>query len=103
MFFIDALILGISFSSIFFIDSKQRIHIDDYGTVERIEFFAKELNAEISHGKLNAQFRCGGAEKFIDWVENALQYEDASKEEIDMTFLKDYKVEVNYGRMGIND
>lgn len=80
--------------SIFFIDSKQRIHIDDYGTVERIEFFAKELSAEISYGKLNVQFRCGGAEKFIDWVENALQYEDASKEEIDMTFLKDYKVEV---------
>ena len=33
--------------AIFFIDSKQRIHIDDYGTKERIEFFAKELNAEI--------------------------------------------------------
>ena len=80
--------------AIFFIDSKQRIHIDDYGTVERIEFFARQLNAEILYGKLNAQFRCRGTEKFIDWVENSLQYEDASEEKIDMTFLKDYKVKV---------
>ena len=79
--------------SIFFIDSKQRIHIDDYGAVERIEHFAKELKAEISYGKLEAQFRCSGAEKFIDWVEKSLQYKDAS-EEIDTTFLKDYDVEI---------
>ena len=80
--------------AIFFIDSKQRIHIDDYGKKGRIEFFAKELNAEISYGKLNAQFRCGGAEKFIDWVESSLQYADVTDEEIDMTFLKDYRVKV---------
>ena len=30
--------------SIFFIDSKQRIHIDDYGTIDRIKFFANELS-----------------------------------------------------------
>lgn len=80
--------------SIFFIDAKQRIHIDDYGTIDRIKFFANELDADIHYGKLNAQFRCGGAEKFIDWVESALQYQDSNIEEVDMSFLNDYDIQV---------
>lgn len=80
--------------SIFFIDSKQRIHIDDYGTIDRIKFFANELGVDVYYGKLNAQFRCGGAEKFIDWVEAFLQYENTDIEKVDMSFLKDYDVQV---------
>ena len=80
--------------SIFFIDSKQRIHIDDYGTIDRINFFANELGADIFFGKLRAQFRCGGAEKFIDWVEFVLQYEDANVEEVDLCLLNNYDVQI---------
>ena len=80
--------------SIFFIDSKQRIHIDDYGTIDRIKMFANELSADIYYGKLNAQFRCGGAENFIDWIEAFLQYENTDIEKVDMSFLKDYDVQV---------
>ena len=79
--------------AIFFIDPKQQVHVDDYGTIDRIEYFAKKAGAEISYGKLNAQFRCIGAENFIDWVEASLQYEDANNE-IDMGFLKDYDVRI---------
>ena len=80
--------------SIFFIDPRQMVHIDDYATIERIEKIAKLLGAEVYHGELKAQFRCSGAEKFIDWVEAVLQYEDTNIEEVDMRFLKNYEVKV---------
>lgn len=87
-------IINSSRFSVFFIDPKQRIHINDYGTIERIETIAKELGAEVSYDKLDVQFRCSGAENFITWVEKTLQYEDAKDEDIDMNFLKNYDVKI---------
>ena len=87
-------IINSSRFSIFFIDQKQRIHMDDYGTIDRIATIAKELGAEVLYDKLDVQFRCGGAENFITWVEKCLQYEDVKDEEIDKNFLKNYEVEI---------
>ncbi len=87
-------IINSSRFSIFFIDPKQRVHIDDYGTIDRIKLIAQNLNAEVYYDKLDIQFRCSGAEQFISWVEQSLQYEDVAKNEIDMKFLKNYKVKI---------
>lgn len=79
-------IINSSRFSVFFIDPKQRVHINDYGTIERIEKIARELSAEVSYDKLDVQFRCSGAENFITWVEKSLQYEDIKDEDIDINF-----------------
>lgn len=80
--------------SIFFIDPKQRVHINDYGTIDRIKSIAEKLNAEVCYDKLNVQFRCRGAEQFINWVENSLQYGDVRNEELDLKFLRNYEVKI---------
>lgn len=80
--------------SIFFIDPKQRVHINDYGTIDRIKSIAEKLNAEVYYDKLNVQFRCRGAEQFINWVENSLQYGDVENEELDLKFLRNYEVKI---------
>ena len=87
-------IINASRFSVFFIDPKQRIHINDYGTVERIKEIAEKLGAEVYYDKLDIQFRCSGAEQFITWVEKSLQYEDVASKELDLNFLKDYKVKI---------
>lgn len=87
-------IINSSRFSVFFIDPKQRVHINDYGTIERVEKIAKELGAEVSYDKLDVQFRCSGAENFITWVEKSLQYEDVKDEDIDINFLKNYNVKI---------
>lgn len=59
--------------SVFFIDDTQRIRPEDIGSVEEIKKIAKKYNSEIHEIKLNAQFRCSGAEGFINWVDDVLQ------------------------------
>lgn len=86
-------IINASRFSVFFIDPKQRVHIDDYCSSKRIEDFAKQLGAEVYHGKLSVQFRCSGAEQFISWVESCLQYEDA-EDDVDLEFLENYDVQI---------
>lgn len=87
-------IINSSRFSVFFIDPKQRVHINDYGTIDRIKSIAEKLDAEVYYDKLDVQFRCSGAEQFISWVEKSLQYEDAKDEEIDLKFLENYEVKI---------
>ena len=61
--------------SIFFIDEKQMIRPDDIGTLEEINRVAELNNAVIQSIDLKAQFRCSGAEGFVNWVEDVLQLE----------------------------
>ena len=58
--------------NVFFIDDHQRIRPDDIGTVDEIKRIAGELNSEIHEYTLHAQFRCAGAEGFLNWVDDAL-------------------------------
>ncbi|TYP69631.1 DUF2075 domain-containing protein [Paenibacillus methanolicus] len=62
--------------NVFFIDDYQRIRPDDIGTVEEIKRIAKERKSEIYEYSLVAQFRCSGAEGFLNWVDDALQIRD---------------------------
>ncbi len=58
--------------SVFFIDERQRIHIKDIGSIERIKKWAKKAGAEIYEDELTSQFRCNGSEGYIAWVDNVL-------------------------------
>ncbi|WP_337102011.1 DUF2075 domain-containing protein [Paenibacillus sp. YIM B09110] len=59
-------------TSVFFIDDIQRIRPDDIGTVAEVKRIAKELGSEIHEYSLHAQFRCAGAEGYLNWVDDVL-------------------------------
>lgn len=58
--------------TIFFIDEKQIIRPEDIGTLDEIVRVAELHEADIHKLNLKAQFRCSGAEGYINWVDDAL-------------------------------
>ncbi|MHB1454293.1 MAG: DNA/RNA helicase domain-containing protein [Saccharofermentanales bacterium] len=64
--------------SVFFIDDNQRIRPDDIGTVCEITRAAIKFGSAITEMELVAQFRCAGAEGFINWVDHTLQIRDTA-------------------------
>lgn len=61
--------------SIFFIDEKQTIRPEDIGTVSELERVAKVNRAQVYRFSLRAQFRCSGAEGYVNWIDDVLQLE----------------------------
>ncbi|MGL5415188.1 MAG: DNA/RNA helicase domain-containing protein [Clostridium sp.] len=64
--------------SVFFIDEKQRVTIDDIGSVEEIKKYAKENNAKIKELKLESQFRCNGSDSYLNWIDDLLYDEETN-------------------------
>lgn len=62
--------------SVFFIDEKQRVTIDDIGSGEEIKKYAKENNAKIKELKLESQFRCNGSDSYLNWIDDLLYDEE---------------------------
>jgi len=59
--------------NVFFIDDYQRIRPDDIGTVAEIRRIAEKCRSEVYELHLAAQFRCSGAEGFLNWIDDVLQ------------------------------
>ena len=57
---------------VFFIDERQRIHVDDIGRVQDIEKAAMDAGAEVHRATLPSQFRCAGSDSYLDWLEGLL-------------------------------
>lgn len=86
-------IIHASKTSVFFIDETQNIDIKDFGTIENIVKYAKELNAEIHVEDkyiLKSQFRCNGSDDYIAWIEDILY----NKEYIPSGINVDYDIQV---------
>ncbi len=64
--------------NVFFIDDNQRIRPDDIGSADEIKRIAKLYQSKIIELELEAQFRCAGAEGFINWVDHTLQIRDTA-------------------------
>ncbi len=64
--------------SIFFIDKNQKVTMKDHGSIELIEKFAKEQNAQIEHMKLKSQFRCNGSDGYLSWLDDVLEIENTA-------------------------
>src|SRR5690606_23867374 len=58
--------------SVFFIDEYHRIRPNDIGSVDEIKRLAAEWDAEVLEYSLAAQFRCSGADGFLNWVDHTL-------------------------------
>ena len=61
--------------SVFFIDKHQKIALSDYGSVEAIEEYANEFDAIIEKYELESQFRCGGSDVYLSWLDDVLELE----------------------------
>lgn len=53
---------------VFLLDENQVVRPGELGTVGEIEAHAKSLNLAVHKIDLNAQFRCGGSEAYMEWV-----------------------------------
>lgn len=74
-------IIHASILNVFFVDDTQTIRPVDIGTVGEIRRVAEAEGSEIVEMELKAQFRCSGAEGFINWVTHTLQLEDTANYE----------------------
>lgn len=65
-------IIHSAYCSVFFIDESQRVTMDDIGSVEEIEKWAKSEGSEIHHMSLQSQFRCNGSDGYLAWLDDTL-------------------------------
>ena len=63
-------------TSIFFIDDKQVIRFLEVGNTELIKDAAKKYGCDVKEVALVSQFRCGGSENYLDWLESVLGHSD---------------------------
>ena len=61
--------------AVLFVDDNQQIRAQDIGSTSEIRRLAASYEADMIELKLHAQFRCSGAEGFINWVTDVLQIE----------------------------
>jgi hypothetical protein len=59
--------------SVFFIDDLQVVRPGEVGSSELIRDTAEKLRIDVIEHELETQFRCGGSEAFVGWVESTLE------------------------------
>lgn len=61
---------------VFLLDEHQVVRPGELGTVHEIESWAKDKGHDVHHVDLDAQFRCGGSERYLRWVKALLGLSD---------------------------
>lgn len=57
---------------VLFADDAQAVRPSEVGSIDYLRSEAHRLTPHVREFTLTGQFRCGGAERFIDWVDNTL-------------------------------
>ena len=65
-------------TSVFFIDEKQSVTASDAGSVAEIKKWAKKEGALVKEVELLSQFRCGGSDGYLSWIDNTLQISETA-------------------------
>lgn len=58
--------------SVFFIDEAQKVTWSDVGEIARIKAYAAKLGADVEMLELTSQFRCGGSDDYMAWLDDTL-------------------------------
>ena len=66
-------IIQSAWCSVFFVDENQRVTLKDIGSKAAIREWAMRQGAEVQEMKLESQFRCGGSDGYLAWLDHALQ------------------------------
>lgn len=64
--------------AIFFIDEDQRVTLSDIGSKQLIRKFAAEKGAEVEEMELASQFRCGGSDGYVAWLNHILDIRETA-------------------------
>ncbi|MFI9011731.1 DNA/RNA helicase domain-containing protein [Actinosynnema sp. NPDC053489] len=62
-------LVGHSPVSVFFLDERQVVRPREGVTVEELERIAARFGAEFTHIALTSQFRCGGSQRYLNWLD----------------------------------
>ena len=65
-------IINAARTSVFFIDEAQKVTWADVGEIDAIEEAAQMAGANVQHLTLSSQFRCGGSDYYLAWLDDAL-------------------------------
>ena len=60
---------------VFLLDENQVVRPGELGTIEEIEAYAEKLRIPVRRISLDDQFRCGGSEAYVHWVQRLLGLE----------------------------
>jgi len=77
--------------TVFFIDEDQRIALQDVGTLDTIIGFAKAKASDVEQYSLESQFRCGGSDGYLAWLDNTLGIRPTANFSLDCD-IYDFKV-----------
>jgi DUF2075 family protein/SOS-response transcriptional repressor LexA len=64
--------------SVFFVDDAQRVTLKDIGGVQTIRDWAEKLGSAVTVLPLASQFRCGGSDGYLGWVDHTLGIRDTA-------------------------
>lgn len=65
-------------TSIFFLDENQKVALSDIGTENEIRHWAQQAHATVHTDDLTSQFRCGGSDAYLAWLDNTLGIRDTA-------------------------
>ena len=65
-------IINAARTSVFFIDEAQKVTWADVGEIDAIKEAAQLAGANVQHLTLSSQFRCGGSDDYLAWLDDAL-------------------------------
>ncbi len=71
-------ILRASRFTVMFIDESQRVRPEDIGTIKAIKTVARSEGAKVFELELEAQFRCSGADGYLNWLDNTLHIRETA-------------------------
>ena len=76
-------IIHAAYCSVFFIDESQRVTMDDIGSVDEIEKWAKAEESEVYYLELNSQFRCNGSDGYLAWLDDVLEIRETANYDLE--------------------
>jgi DUF2075 family protein len=65
-------IIQSAWCSVFFVDENQRVTLKDIGSKASIREWAHKQGAEVHEMALESQFRCGGSDGYLAWLDHVL-------------------------------
>ncbi len=77
-------LIGSAKCSIFFLDEDQRVTFRDIGERTEIERFAREAGAQVTTLQLASQFRCGGSDGYLAWLDDTLGVRPTANDKLDV-------------------
>ena len=75
-------IIQSAWCSVFFVDENQRVTLKDIGSKASIRAWAQKQGAMIHEMALESQFRCGGSDGYLAWLDQVLQIRDTANTDL---------------------